>query len=208
VSPVRHTALFVWAEGTTEEQKVRAKEGVAYCAFGSNVSSFDFGEDVGLAPSRHGFALQHDHADRANWDAYNENEAHARAGAFLKSVTRPELAARVDWIYDGPVSARGAVRHLALYRWNEAAGVRERSDALAAVRALQESCPSVAALEIGADLGWYPPNYDWVVEAHFADLAGVAEFNEHPARLEAEQLAAAATQADLTARVQFRMLAG
>jgi hypothetical protein len=81
VTVVRHTALFVWADGVTDEEKLRAKEGVAYCWFGSDVLTFDFGESLTLAPSRHGFSLQHDHRDRASWDAYNENEAHARAGA-------------------------------------------------------------------------------------------------------------------------------
>ena len=114
---VRHSALFVWSDDVGDEQKLRAKEGVAYCWFGSDVLTFDFGEDLGVAPTRHGFSLQHDHGDRAAWEAYNENAAHARAGAYLKSITRPELAARVDWEYEGPPSRRGAVRHLALYRW-------------------------------------------------------------------------------------------
>jgi Stress responsive A/B Barrel Domain len=202
---VRHTALFVWADGVSAEQKLRAKEAIAYCWFGSDVLTFDFGEDLGLAPGLHGFSLQHDHRDRACWDAYNENAAHARAGAFLKSITRPELAARVDWTYSGPASRRGAVRHLALHRWAESADETVRAEALAAVAGLRE-CPSVRALETGIDLGWYPPNYDWVVEAHFDDVDGLRAFMELPAQLEA-----AAAVEDATAeiaRVQYRMLSG
>jgi hypothetical protein len=206
VTVVRHTALFVWADGVTDEEKLRAKEGIAYCWFGSDVLTFDFGEDLGQAPSRHGFSLQHDHGDRASWDAYNENEAHARAGAYLKSLTRPELAARVDWTYDGPPSRRGAVRYLALYRWAGAAGKRERSEALAAVGSLRERCSSLRALETGTDLSWYPPNYDWVVEAHFDDVEGLRAFLEHPAQREAAAVVEAAT-AEL-AGVQYRMLSG
>jgi hypothetical protein len=208
VTVIRHTALFVWADGVTDEQRIRVKDGVAYCSYGSDVLALDFGQHLGLTPTRHGFALQHDHRDRGDWDAYNENEAHHRVGALLRSITRPGLAARVDWVYDGPPSTRGAVRHLSLYRWNDAAGERERSDALSAVAALPGLCPSVRALEIGVDLGWYPPNYDWIVEAHFDDVDDLAAFIEHPARREAEAIGAAATQGDLTAQIQYRMLSG
>jgi Stress responsive A/B Barrel Domain len=207
VTVVRHTALFAWADGVTDEERIRVKDGVAYCFYGSNVLTLDFGEDLGLLPTRHGFALQHDHRDRADWDDYNENAAHARVGAFLKALTRPELAARVDWEYDGPPSRRGAVRHLALLRWDPAAGERERADAVAAIAGLAELCPSVRALEIGNDLGWYPPNYDWIVEAQFDDVEGLVTFNEHPARREAAAAVEAVTLADRT-QIQQRMLAG
>jgi hypothetical protein len=205
---IRHTALFVWSDDATEEQKVRVKDGVAYCYYGSEVLTLDFGEDLGLYPSRHGFALMHDHRDREAWDGYNENAAHARVGAILKSLTRPELAARVDWVYAGPPTRRGGVRHLELHRWRDSAGGAERSAALGATEALRGRCPSVRALEVGADLGWYPPNYDWVVEAHFDDVEGLVEFMEHPARQEAAALVSAATQDEITARLQHRMLAG
>jgi Stress responsive A/B Barrel Domain len=208
VKVIRHTALFVWAGGVTDDEKTRVKDGVAYCYYGSDLLALDFGEDLGLAPTRHRFALQHDHGDRGGWDAYNENAAHHRVGAVLRSLTRPELAARVDWVYEGPPSRRGAIRQLSLYRWDEAAGEQERSEALAAAAALPGRCPSIRALELGADLGWYPPNYDWIVEAHFDDLDGLAVFGEHPARREAEAAARAATHSDLTAQIQYRMLSG
>jgi hypothetical protein len=208
VSVVRHTALFVWADGVGEAEKLRAKDGVAYCYFGSNVLSLDFGEALGLAASAHGFALQHDHRDRAAWDDYAENAAHHRAGTFLRSLTRPELAARVDWNYDGPPSRRGAIRHLELHRWQEGASADERAAALESVAGLRERCPGVRALELGSDLGWYPPNLDWIVEAHFDDLEELAAFLGHPARLEAEAVVAAATRPSEAARLQYRMLSG
>lgn len=207
MTAIRHTALFVWAEGVTEESRIRAKDGVAYCYYGSEVLALDFGEDLGLAPTRHGFALQHDHRDREDWEAYNANAAHHRAGAFLRSITVPELAARVDWAYGGPPSRRGAVRHLALYRWDGAAGADARLEAQAASAELERRCPTVRAFEIGDDLGWYPPNYDWIVEAHFDDVEGLAAFMEHPAQQEAAGLVARSTEAGV-ARVQHRMLAG
>jgi len=205
---IRHSALFVWAEGIADEQKVRVKDGVAFCYYGSEVLSLDFGEDLGLYPSGHRFALMHDHRDRAAWEAYNDNPVHARVGACLKSVTRPELAARVDWVYGGPPSRRGAVRHLALHRWRDSAGEDERASARAAAAELAHRCPTVRALELGVDLGWYPPNYDWIVEAHFDDVDGLVAFVEHPAQQEVAAVVAEVTQAELTARVQHRMLAG
>jgi hypothetical protein len=205
---VRHSALFAWADGTTEEQRVRVKDGVAYCYYASEVLALDFGEDLGLYPTAHGFALMHDHRDRAAWEGYNENGAHARVGAFLKSITRPELAARVDWDYEGPPSRRGAVRHLALYRWLDSAGEDERSAAHAVAAELPRRCRTVSALHLGVDLGWYQTNYDWIVEAHFDDVDGLAAFMEHPAQQEAAAAIAAVTQSEITARVQHRMLAG
>jgi len=66
----------------------------------------------------------------------------------------------------------------------------------------------VRALELGVDLGWYPPNYDWIVEAHFDDVDGLVAFVEHPAQQEVAAVVADVTQPELTARVQHRMLAG
>ena len=206
---MRHSALFVWADGTTDEQKVRVKDGVAYCYYGSEVLTLDFGEDLGLYPSAHGFTLMHDHRDRAAWDAYNENGAHARVGAFLKSITQPELAARVDWdLRRAAVAARRrpAPRALPLERIGRRATSGQTARAAAAE--LARRCPTVRALELGLDLGWYPTNYDWIVEAHFDDVDGLVAFMEHPAQQEAAAAIAAVTQAELTARVQHRMLAG
>jgi hypothetical protein len=64
------------------------------------------------------------------------------------------------------------------------------------------------ALELGSDLGWYPPNLDWIIEAHFDDLEGLAAFLGHPARVEAEAVVAAATRPAEAARIQYRMLSG
>jgi len=205
-APIRHTALFAWADDATDEQRVRVKDGVAYCYFASQVLTLDFGEDLGLEPTLHGFSLQHDHRDRAAWDGYNDNAAHARVGAFLKSISRPELAARVDWLYEGPPSRRGAVRHVSLHRWAEDAGERRRSEARAAVSALHD-LPVVCALALGDDLGWYPPNYDWIVESHFDDVDGLQEFLADPAQLEAAAAVAAATAGE-PARISYRMLSG
>ena len=205
---IRHTVLFVWTDGVTEEQRVRVKDGCAYCYYGSEVLALDFGEDLGLEPTRYGLALLHDHRDRAAWDQYNENAAHHRVGELIKSVTQPDLAARVDWEYHGPPSARGRLRHTTLYRWQAGVDDGRKRQARAALVALRTRCPTVRALELGDDLGWYPTNFDWALEAHFDDLEGLQAFLAHPARREADELLGLVTQRDVTAQVQHRMLAG
>jgi hypothetical protein len=95
-----------------------------------------------------------------------------------------------------------------MYRWSGGAVADARSAAQAAIASLRDRCPSVLALEIGDDLGWYSTNYDWVVEAHFANLQGLAAFVAHPARAEADAVVARATASDATATVQALMLAG
>ena len=205
---IRHTVLFVWADGVTQEQKERVKDGMSYCYFASGVLALDFGEDLGLVPTQFELALLHDHRDREAWDEYNKNAAHHRAGEFIKTVTKPDLAARVDWIYDGPAPRRGGVRHTALYRWAEGTDAAQKDAARAALGALRTACPTVRALDFGDDLGWYPPNYDWIVEAQFDDVEGLQAFIDHPAQREAAAAIAAVTAPDGIAQNQHRMLAG
>ncbi|TME80617.1 MAG: hypothetical protein E6I45_10165 [Chloroflexi bacterium] len=205
---IRHTVLFVWADKVTQEQKARVKDGMSYCYYGSNVLALDFGEDLGLVPTKFGLALLHDHRDRAAWDEYNENTAHHRVGEYIKGVTVPDLAARVDWVYEGPASRRGGVRHTSLYRWAPGTDEAGKQAARSALISLRTECPTVRALEIGDDLGWYPPNYDWIVEAHFDDVDGLRAFIEHPAQRRAADAVGAVTAENGTAQNQHRMLAG
>jgi hypothetical protein len=205
---IRHTVLFVWADGVTQEQKDRVKDGMAYCYYGSEVLALDFGEDLAVAPTRFELALVHDHRDRAAWDEYNKNAAHHRVGEFIKTVTVPDVAARVDWVYDGPASRRGGIRHTVLYRWAEGTDDAQKDAARGAVAALRAACPSVRALEIGEDLGWYPPNYDWIVEAQFDDVEGLEAYLAHPAQREAAAAVATVTAPDGMAQNQHAMLAG
>lgn len=205
---IRHTVLFALADTATQEQVLKAKDGMAYCYYASEVLSLDFGEDLGLAPTDFKLALEHDHRDRAAWDKYNENETHHRVGELIKKFTQPERAARVDWIYSGPESRRGAVRHTALYRWAEGVDDARRAEVRQAVAGLQGRCPPVGALVFGDDLGWYPPNYDWIIEAHFDDVDGLRAFNEHPAQLEVASLLREVSQPGAIAQIQHLMLAG
>ncbi len=204
---IRHTVLFALADDVTEEQIIRAKEGMASCYFASQVLALDYGSDLGLTPTTHALSLVHDHRDRIAWDEYNKNDTHHRAGEYIKGITKPDLAARVDWPYEGPPSVRGRIRHSALYRWRD--GI-EKTEQAAVREALVElrSLSSIVALEYGDDVGWYPPNLDWIEEAHFEDVDAMQAFFGDPARQAVERLIAAATVVEATARCQHRMLAG
>jgi hypothetical protein len=205
---IRHTVLFVLTDDATEDQVLRAKEGMAYCYYASEVLTLDLGEDLGLAPTRFKLALFHDHRDRAAWDKYNENDTHHRVGEWIKAMTQPGEAARVDWVYEGPESRRGAVRHTALYRWAEGIGDDRKAEVRSQLAALSSAVPSIRALMVGDDLGWYPPNYDWIVEAHFDDVDGLREFTEHPAQRAMAAVLEEASQPRGIAQFQHRMLAG
>lgn len=205
---IRHTVLFVVSPDATSEQMVRAKEGMSMCYFGSGVLALDFGEDLGLEPTDFRLCLTHDHRDREAWDAYNDNDAHHRAGEWIKNMTVPGRAARVDWLYDGPPSHKGGARHTALYRWAEGVSDARKAEVRGRVLELRMAVPSVRALMMGDDLGWYPPNYHWIVETHFDDVDGLREWNEHPAQREVAALLREVSAPDGIAQTQHRMLAG
>lgn len=208
---IRHGVLFVLADGTTEDQVIRAKEGMALCYFGSEVLALDFGSDLGAGEStNYGLGLVHDHRDRAAWDKYNENDVHHRVGEYIKTITQPGRVARVDWEYDGPASTRGTIRHIAMYRWRDEASANDKQAVKEALSALPGACPTVRYLVVADDLGWYPqgPNYDWVVEAHFDDVDGLKAFLDHRAQRDAAALVAASTKPGDPAQLQHRMMAG
>jgi hypothetical protein len=205
---IRHTVLFVYSDEVTPEKVLRAKEGMAYCYYSSGVLALDFGEDLGLVPTDFKLALEHDHRDREAWNEYNRNDTHHRVGEHIKAFTVPDRAARVDWPYDGPPAQRGGVLHTALYRWAPDLELKRKGEAQDAVKQLWKGIPSVRTLLVGDDVGWYPPNYDWIVEAHFEDVDGLREFNDHGAHEEVGKIFDEVLAPDGVAQIQHRMLAG
>lgn len=204
---IRHAVVFILGDGISDEEALRAKEGMAYCYYGSEVLALDFGADIGLEAGNYDLGLTHDHRDRAAWDTYNKNGTHHRVGEYIKTITKTARVARVDWMYDGPASTRGIIRHMAMYRWGDGVDNAMKRKVSESLRSLPSACPTVRWLGVGQDLLWYPTNHDWIVEAHFDDVDGLKAFLEHPAQREAEQLVAASTKTD-AARFQHRMLAG
>ncbi|HLW46328.1 MAG TPA: Dabb family protein [bacterium] len=211
ISPVlRRVVLWRWNDRATPEQRLRAKEGLAYISYASRVDAVDFGEDLGLSgPDNYGLTLLRDHRDKASWDAYNRDPHHYRVGGFIDTITREDITARADYLYKGPASVQGRIRHLALYAWREGVDVRRKGDARRALAALRAECDAVYAFEVAGDLGWAKTGRaDLVVEAHFEDTDGAGAFLEHPAYREAAALLASLTQGERTAQIQHRMMSG
>jgi quinol monooxygenase YgiN len=206
---IRHSVLFAWADDVPDEAKLRMKEGMAYVAYASNLLDLDFGEDLGIGGAdEFGLILLHDHRSREAWDEYNKDPHHHRVGEYIKQYTNPQLAARVDWMFGGERPPRHTIRHMAMYLWKHGVSDAQKSKAKAAMAALRSGCPTVRSLEVGDDLGWYPPNYHWIVEAIFDDEAALKAFLEHPQRLAAEELAREVTVSERTARGQHRVRSG
>ncbi len=211
ISPViRRVVLWRWNERATSEQKLRAKEGLAYIGFASRVDAVDFGEDLGLSgETNYGLALLRDHRDKASWDDYNRDPHHFRVGGFIDTMTREEITARADYLYKGPASVRGRVRHVALYVWRDGVDARRRREARRTLAALRADCDGACALEVAEDLGWAKTGRaDLVLEAHFADERGAAEFLAHPAYRRAAARLASLTRGERTAQIQHRMKSG
>jgi hypothetical protein len=211
ICPVlRRAVLWRWNERATPELRLRAKEGLAYISYASRVDAVDFGEDLGLAGgANYGLALLRDHRDKASWDEYNGDPHHYRVGGFIDTITHEDITARADYLYKGPPSVRGRLRHLALYSWRAGIDERRKQDARRALAALRAECEDIYGLEVADDLGWAKMGRaDLVLEVHFADMDRAAAFLAHPAYREVEILLAALTRAERTAAVQHRMKAG
>lgn len=211
ISPVlRRAVLWRWNDRATPEQRLRAKEGLAYISYASCVDAVDFGEDLGLSGGANcGLALLRDHRDKASWDAYNDDAHHYRVGGFIDTITDEALTARADYAYTGPASVQGRVRHLALYSWREGVDEPSKRDARRALLASRADCDAVLALEVAVDLGWAKMGRaDLVLEVHCADEGGVRAFFAHPAYREAAARLDGLTCRERTAVIQHRMKSG
>lgn len=212
VSPViRRVVLWRWRDGVTPQQRLAAKEGLAYISYGSpSVSSFDFGEDLALdGNSNYGLAMLRDHRDKSAWDVYDVDPHHYRVGGFIDTLTHEDLTARADYLYDGRAPRRPEVRHLALRVWRAGVSDADKAGAKRALAGLRIDCPGVLALEIADDLGFAGAGRaDIVVEAHFAGETEAAEFLRHPARAEVEAQLDLLTDAARTATIEHRVRSG
>ncbi len=208
---IRRIVLWLWNEGATAERRLRAKEGLAYIRYAGHVDDLDFGEDLGtgLGPGRpFDLALLRDHVDRASWDAYVDDPQHFRVGNYIDTITRSELTARVDYLYGGPLSGRGMIRHIAMYRWRDRVSEPQRARLRDELSGLRTACEALRAIEFGEDLGLGTNHFDWVVEAHFDDLGGLQAYFAHPDQKRVACLLDSLATVEGTARLQHRMLSG
>lgn len=211
IAPViRRCVLWRWRDGVSPEQRLSAKEGLAYTSYVSPVDAVDFGEDLGLAGEENcGLALLRDHGDKASWDLYDVDPTHFRVGAFIDTLTHEELTARADYLYDGRVARRGEVRHLSLYVWRDDVDDDGRAGARRALASLRGELPDLLALEVADDLGYAGAGRaDLVVEAHFAGPEQAAAFRRSPAVAEVEAVLGRITDPARTARIEHRVRSG
>ena len=208
---IRRAVMWRWNERTSAEQKLRAKEGLAYTSYASpSAAAIDFGEDLGFTgEANYGLALLRDHSDKAAWDVYKDDPQHYRVGNFIDTLTHEEITARADYIYKGPASVQGRVRHLALYVWRDGVDEDRKRDARRALATLRADCDGLYALEVADDLGWATiGRADLVVEAHFLDEHHAKQFLAHPAYRGVSAILASLTHGERTAQIQHRMKSG
>jgi hypothetical protein len=209
---LRHTALFMYRDFVTEQQKLTMKKGLAYLAFGCpSVRSFDFGADLlggtkpllevkpyrrtplwkarkSGPPSNYDVAIHLDFDDAAGLEDYNHNDVHHEVGEYNASVCRAEFTARVDWWYDGPspLTERGKVRHVSLFLWDDDLADAKKAEVKAALASLK-AVPSVRRVTIGDN------------------VEGARAFFDHPAQKEAIAVVAGLTKFEWTARITHTM---
>jgi hypothetical protein len=231
---LRHSVFFLWGEHATKEQKLVALKGLAYLSYACpTIRRLDFGTDLlgGSKPlleskpwertplwraSKTGpvfnydMALHEDFDDEEGLVAYNAHPAHYEVGVYNESIDREEQTARVDWWYDGPPRVeKGLIRYSSMFVWRDEATEAQKDDVREAFRALNGAVPSLRSLVVGDNINHKSTTgYDFIIDAHFDDLAGFVACREHPAFKEALALAAVATKYEWTARITHRMASG
>ena len=229
---LRHTALFLWKDTTTDAEILVALKGLAYMSYGCpSVQAVDFGTDLlggstplrevkpwmrtplwdarnAGPPSNFDMALHLDFEDQAGLDDYNKDDVHHEVGEYNASVCRGEFTARVDWNYDGPPRIdRFGVRHTALFLWLDDATDSQKSDVREAFTSLS-SVAGVRSVLAADNVGTLTTDYDLIVDVTMDDLDSAKAFLEHPGQKEATALAAATTKYEWTARITHNMAAG
>jgi quinol monooxygenase YgiN len=95
------------------------------------------------------------------------------------------------------------LRHVAMFRWKDDVSDEQKRAARDALAALKQQVPSVVEYTVGFDIRRNPNNWDMVLVADFADVAGLESYFAHPVMNAASDLVASVTQKEITARVQF-----
>jgi hypothetical protein len=229
---LRHTALFLWRDTTSDAEKLTALKGLAYLSYGCrSVRALDFGTDLFRGsgplrevkpwkrtplwnarkegpPSNYDMALHLDFDDQEGLDDYNSDDVHHEVGEYNASVCRGEFTARVDWFYDEPPRIeRFGVRHTALFLWLDESTDSEKNDVKEAFTSTQ-SARGVGSIVTGDNVGTLTTDYDLIVDVMLEDHDAAKAYLEHSGYREAIDLAAATTKYEWTARITHTMTQG
>ncbi len=230
---LRHTALFLWRDTTTDAQKLLALKGLAYLRYGCpSVREVDFGADLfgGSTtfhatkpwdrtplwdarsegpPSSFDMALHLDFDDQEGLDAYNHDDVHHEVAEVNIAACEPERTARVDWRYDGPPRGdRDGVRHTELFLWSDEATDSQKADVRGAFSSIRDSIPGTRSVLVADNVGTLRTDFDLIVDAELDDAPSARSFIEHEAFREALGLAAEATKFEWTARITHSIRSG
>lgn len=229
---LRHTALFLWKDTTTEAEKLAALKGLAYLSYGCpSVLAVDFGTDLldGSSPlkevkpwkrtprwnarnegpaSNFDMALHLDFEDQGGLEAYNSDDVHHEVAVYNASVCQGELTARVDWLYDGPSRTdRFGVRHTSLFLWLDETTESQKSDVREAFTSLS-TVAGVRSILAADNVGTLTTDYDLIVDVTLDDVDAAKAYLGHAGQRDATALAAANTKYEWTARITHPMAAG
>jgi hypothetical protein len=123
-------------------------------------------------PCNYDVALHLDFDDEAGLHEYNADEEHHKIGAYNESVCRPELTARIDWMYAGsPLIRKGLIRHSAMFVWTDEADDGTKRRCLNAVRRLEDA-HGVEAVTIGEAVPSeqrLTTDFDWIMDIQLRD---------------------------------------
>jgi hypothetical protein len=222
---IRRTLLLVYRDTATADERARLLRGLAFLGLECpTVAAGDYGDDIlgGSTrlveippwertprfharaegpPSNYDVALHLDFDDEAALAAYEGHPAQAEMLAFAGSVTVPDLAARLDWRYDGEsLNRRGGYRHCGLHVWRDDADEGARLQALDAVRSLAGAA-GVEAVTVGESDTGRPADFDWILDVRFADEQAARSFLTGEPYTAAVEAVARATKHEWTARV-------
>jgi quinol monooxygenase YgiN len=97
---LRHSAMFRWKEGATDEQKRAARDALANLRDKvPTVRALTVGFDIRRNPRNWDMLLVVDFDDQAGLEAYFANPIMQAASDLVASVTQKEITARVQILY-------------------------------------------------------------------------------------------------------------
>lgn len=76
-----------------------------------------------------------------------------------------------------------ALRHVVMFRWNDAADEAGRQAMADALAGLPAQIPEILDYGFGPDAGLAEGNWDYAIVADFADQASYEVYRDHPAHL-------------------------